>query len=509
MIASCVAAELCARGPQEVTTHDREIVARVSRALAERLGPARFDAWFGPGVEFRVAGTSLRALVPNAFIQDWLRGQFRGEVAAAAREATDRDWEIEFLVREPAARENGHAPARVATDTPAAVDAAPTAAAPPSEDAERSDTQGPRLRLATPPDETRDRPPRAAPRPAATLDRYVVGSANRLAHASALGVIERPGLLSPLVVHGPTGVGKTHLLQAIAAESQRRHRHLPAICVTAEQFTTDFLEALQGSGLPSFRRKYRGVGLLAIDDVQFFAGKRATQGELLHTIDALLRDGRQLVFAADRPPAEMPVLGPELKTRLLGGLVCGIDLPDFETRLGIVTQVAAELRLPLGDEVARYVATHFRSHARELAGAVKRLHLAHLADGRPLDQEFAERALAELVAQQVRLVRLPDIEKAVCDVFGLEPRALQSDRKAREVAGARALAMWLARRFTRSALSEIGRYFGGRSHSTVIAAERRVENWVARRERVAMPQGAFEIDDAIRRVERALWQASA
>ncbi len=165
------------------------------------------------------------------------------------------------------------------------------------------------------------------------------------------------------------------------------------VYLSAEQFTSHFLEALRGSGLPSFRRKYRGVGLLMIDDLQFFVGKRATQVELLHTIDTFLREGRQLVFAADRSPAELAELGPELTTRLSSGLVCRIEPPDYATRLGIVAQMARRMKLTVPSDVQQFVAAHLTSHARELSGALCRLKAASQSMGRPISLGMAEETL--------------------------------------------------------------------------------------------------------------------
>ena len=275
------------------------------------------------------------------------------------------------------------------------------------------------------------RPPRPPRRRFASLDTFVAGEANRLAITSAEMVVRQPGQHTPLMFYGPTSVGKTHLLEGIWTAARRSHQRLTAVYLSAEQFTSHFLEALRGSGLPSFRRKYRGVGLLMIDDLQFLVGKRATQVELLHTIDTFLREGRQLVFAADRSPAELAELGPELTTRLTGGLVCRIEPPDYATRLGIVGQMARRMKLHVPADVQQFVASRLTSHARELSGALCRLQATSQALGRPISLAMAEEALADLIRHSGRVVRLPDIEKAVCDVFGLEPASLQSDAKAK------------------------------------------------------------------------------
>jgi chromosomal replication initiator protein len=319
-------------------------------------------------------------------------------------------------------------------------------------------------------------------------------------------VVQRPGELSPLVLYGPTSVGKTHLVEAICHAARRIRPGTSAVYLTAEQFTSGFLQALRGSGLPSFRQKYRGVALLVIDDLQFFCGKNAryTQLELLYTIDSFLRERRQIVFASDRPPSQLADLGQEMCTRLEGGMVCRVEPPDYETRLGILTQMAKRFDVRLPDDVRTLAASRLTSHARELSGAVCRLRAASQVLSRPIDLAMAEEALADLARPGTRLVRLPDIAKAVCDAFGLEPRSLQSSRKAKSVSYPRMLAMWLARKHTRAALSEIGEYFGRRSHSTVISAQKRVETWLARSVPLELAEGVCGIDQAIRQVEQLL-----
>ena len=317
-------------------------------------------------------------------------------------------------------------------------------------------------------------------------------------------VVQRPGELSPLVIHGPTGVGKTHLLEGIWSAARKARPSSAIIYLSAEQFTTHFLQALRGSGLPSFRQKYRGVELLLIDDLQFFCGKRYTQVELLYTIDTLVREGRQMVFAADRPPAKLSEFGPELSTRLQAGMVCRIEPPDYDTRLGIVTQMARRMNINAPLDVKQFIVSRLTSHARELSGALCRIQATSQATGMPISLPMAEEALAEMVHYSSRVIRLPDIEKAVCQTFGLEPASLQSGRKAKRVSHPRMLAMWLARKYTRVALSEIGQYFGRRTHSTVISAQKRVEDWLADHTSLEMADRVWDVNDAIRQVELCL-----
>ncbi|HEV7222128.1 MAG TPA: chromosomal replication initiator protein DnaA [Pirellulales bacterium] len=460
-----------------MTRDDMEIVSALQLALADKVGQERFELWFGANTRLDLRDDELTVCVPNQFFHDWLRKNFRRQIEAACEETLGKAAPVMFRV-DPSLD-------------------APTVKAPGMRPA--APVQVPPARASAPP-----QPAGEMRRRFAALDSFAVGPANRLAHVAVQTVAARLGQSSPLVLCGPTGVGKTHLLEGLLTETRRTQARCQAVYLSAEQFTTLFLGALHGSGLPSFRRKYRGLDLLIIDDIQFLAGKKATLVELLHTIDTLSRERRQLVFAADRPPAELGILGPELVTRLQGGLVCNIEPPDCETRLGIVRQMAARFEMDVPADVQAYVAANLHSHARELAGALNRLHAASLAWQRPITLALAEETLAETLRRSARSVRLADIEQAVCQVFGLEPQSLQSGRKGKQVSHPRMLAMWLARKHTRAALSEIGYYFGRRSHSTVISAQKKVNAWMADRAPLDGAQSGWNIEEAIRKVEQTL-----
>jgi chromosomal replication initiator protein len=479
-----------AKDAKEVTKDDREIVSALRSALAGKVGQERFDLWFGAAARLDYDGRTLRIGAPNAFFLDWIRCNFRRAIEDACCETLGAGVALEFHLDAASGENKSNAMQTAAHD----------------------DTTGgaaPAVRSASP-----ERPavpsPRSAPAAApsrrrfATLETFVAGEANRLAIASAQRVVRRPGQVTPLMFCGPTGVGKTHLLEGIWTAARRSAGRLTALYLSAEQFTTQFLEALRGSGLPNFRRKYRSVGMLVLDDLQFFVGKRATQVELLHTIDTFLGEERQLVFAADRSPAELPELGAELVTRLTSGLVCCIEPPDFDTRLGVLEQMAKRMNMHVPAEVRQFIASRLTRHARELSGALCRLLATSESLGRPISLAMAEQALADLVGHSGRAVRLPDIQKAVCDVFGLEPASLQSEVKGKRVSHPRMLAMWLARKHTRAALSEIGYFFGRRSHSTVLSAQKRVDGWMAAGQPLDLPERRWPVDDAIRQVERRL-----
>lgn len=472
---------------------DREIVTAIRARLADRIGQDRYEVWFGPTTQLNLRGENLVVSVPNQFFQDWLRSHFRKDLEASSLEAFGKPLALEFRIAQTLAATSISQAAKVRKPVAKIVSPEGEAAIVTENAKVESVSKG------IGPESTGIRR-----RAWATLDTFVVGSANCLAHKAAQLTVEKPGTYSPLLVHGPASTGKTHLLEGVCAAYRKAHPGAAVVYISAEQFTSYFLEALHGSGMPNFRRKYRDLALLAIDDLQFFKDKRATLVELLHTIETLLRSGRQLVLAADRPPAALKSLGPELMARLSGGMVCRVETADYTMRCGIVEQQARRLGLTVPSEVVTFIASRFTSQSRELAGALKRLQAAVLAHSRPLTLALAEEVLADLIDHQGRIVKLTDIDKAVCEVFGLDQSSLQSGGKASSVSHPRMLAMWLARKHTRAGLTEIGSYFGRRSHTTVISAQRRIESWMAGNASLKLADGATSLEETIRRVESQL-----
>lgn len=500
-----------------MTRDDTEIVSALQLALADKVGQERFQLWFGASTRLDYDDESLTVSVPNQFYQEWLRANFRQHIEASCEVALGKSVPVRFSIDATLVTQTCATSARPATSVSNKVDS-PTA--PAAGTALPSDAvAGPTLASAATATtismattaasgkESNTGLPAAAStfrRRFANLQSFVAGDSNRLALAAARGALERPGVSSPLLLHGPTSIGKTHLLEGLWTEVRRARAGAQAVYLSSEQFTTYFLEALHGSGLPSFRHKYRRVDLLMIDDLQFFAGKKATLTELLSTIDAFHREGRQLIFTADRSPEELAELGPEIVTRLRSGLVCAIGQPEYEVRLGIARQLAQRMSLAVPDDVLEFLAGQVASHGRELSGALNRLDATSRAWQQPITLAMAQQALCESVHRRSKGPRLADIEQAVCEVFGLEPRSLQTHCKTKHVSHPRMLAMWLARKHTRAALSEIGHFFGGRSHSTVISAQRKVTDWMASGSPLAVGDAQCSIDEAVRRVEREL-----
>lgn len=476
-------------------SHDKEIVSAIEAALVTRVGSQRYDLWFKANARLDVDSQRLRIRVPNRFFLDWLSHSFRVDIESACREVLGSALPLSFQIDESMADE---AEANEPVEDGRHVSTAAADNGSPSSSADAPAT------LAMNPPRASTEHAKRPRRHLAALKKFVVGDSNRVAHTSAEMVVSRPGRISPLLICGPTGCGKTHLLEGITAAFHSAHPRARVMLLSAEQFTSQFVTALRGSGLPNLRRKYRGLGLLAIDDAQFFLGKRATLVELLHTVNTLVEEGRQLVLAADRPPSELPGLGDELRTRITGGMVCRIEPAEYETRLGIVRSLAGRCSCKIPAAVQEFVAARFTTHARELIGAINRLEATSQAIVQGVSLRMAEEALADLILHARPAVQIADVEKAVCNVFGLETKSLHSNGRTRHVSQPRMLAMWLARKHTRAALSEISTYFGRKSHTTVLSAQRKVDTWVSKHAALELPAGSYSVEDAIRKVEQDL-----
>jgi chromosomal replication initiator protein len=474
-----------------VTTSEREVVAALRHALVARIGEPRYNLWFATNTKFTCDDDGLRVGVPNHFYQEWLQKTFADDVRAVAEALFNRPMPVRFVIDaelfQAARRQQEEC-----RDTVAASTTEPAKPAP------------------APPKQPEPQPAAARPTPRRTrrwhrLSEFVPGPCNRVAHASALSVVEAPGQgPNPLVLHGPTGTGKTHLLEGIYAGLRKRHPAWRVCFVTAEDFTNRFLHAMHLGKLGSFRKHFRECDALLIDDLHFLARKKVTQEEFLHTFDALQADGRQLVVACDCHPKLADELAPELTDRLLGGAVWGLTPPDAETRLDILRARAVRAERSVPEEVLRFLAEQLRGNVRELEGALHSVqHFSRVA-GRPVDLTLAREALADLLRHAVRVVQLADVDRAVCRALRLENGALQTKQRAWAVSHPRMLAMFLARKHTAAAHSEVGQHFGGRNHSTVVAAEKKVRQWLQKDDTLALGERRLRVREIIELIEREL-----
>ena len=338
----------------------------------------------------------------------------------------------------------------------------------------------------------------------ARLTDFIEGPSNALARRCVDIATLQPGAISPMILCGPTSVGKTHLLEGACDACARAGRK--PLYLKGADFLSLYVSSMNRSTTSgSFRSRFNGISLLELDEIDFLEGKGsgATETELIHVYDYLRARNVQMIFASSRPLTSLNFKS-ELQTRLQSGMVCNIENPERETLAKIFWQLALERRLALSEEVCRYVVANYALNARDLSGALNSLYATHLATGSPIDLELAKRALADRKTTAYRNIRLADVERVVQEYFGLESNALKSASRAKKCADPRALAMWLARKHTRAALSEIGEFFGGRRHTSVISAQKKVERWLNDRADLDAPDGVFAVDDTIARLERAL-----
>jgi chromosomal replication initiator protein len=321
-----------------------------------------------------------------------------------------------------------------------------------------------------------------APRVPSGLDRryhfknFVQGKSNELAYAAAQQVAKKPGTAyNPLVIYGSTGLGKTHLLHAAGNLLYKRDQDSKVIYLGSEQFVSEMISALRGNRIEAFKQHYRTAGALLIDDVQFFAGKDRTQEEFFHTFNALLDSQQQIILTCDRYPKEVDGIEARLRSRFGWGLTVSIEPPDFETRVAILLNKAQERDLQLEESVAYLIARRVRSHVRDLEGALNTLFANARFTGRPVTEGFTQEVLRELFHVHDRVMTIENIQKAVAEYYKLRVSDLLSRRRPRAIARPRQVAMALCKELTEHSLPEIGNAFGGRDHTTVLHACRKIE----------------------------------
>ena len=308
-----------------------------------------------------------------------------------------------------------------------------------------------------------------------TFDNFVEGKSNQLARAAAQQVAENPGgAYNPLFLYGGTGLGKTHLLHAVANGIRARKADAKVIYMHSERFVQDMVKALQNNAIEEFKRYYRSVDALLIDDIQFFANKERSQEEFFHTFNALLEGNQQIILTSDRYPKEIVGVEDRLKSRFGWGLTVAIEPPELETRVAILMRKADENKMRLPHEVAFFIAKRLRSNVRELEGALNRVMANANFTGRAINIDFVREALRDLLALQEKLVTMDNIQKTVAEYYKIKLSDILSKRRSRSVARPRQVAMALAKELTNHSLPEIGDAFGGRDHTTVLHACRKI-----------------------------------
>ena len=466
---------MCVRGAGTAVAAGSEAQrawARVRANLRESAGARLFDQWLKPMelIDGEEADT-IRLALPSPFMTNWVRSHYADRLA------------LEFRALLPLVRS-------VSIETRTAEAVTVLTATPPAEIA------------AAPLVEAIAEPvPAAVERPVLdqrfTFDRFVVDASNRVAFNAARALAEPgPPRFSPLFLHSGTGQGKTHLMHAIGHAYLAHRPDARVLCMSAERFMFDFVSALRGRDTFAFKQRLRGCDLLLIDDLQFIAGKDATQEEFFHTINEVMAAGKRLVISADRCPQALDGLEARIVGRLGAGLVADIKAPDLALRRAILDRKLADLpHSAIPAEVLDLIAARIHTNIRELEGALNRVAAYAQLTGETIDLDFAVATLGELLRGSQKRVTIDEIQKLVSQHFELKPLDLISARRARVVARPRQIAMYLAKRLTTRSLPEIGRKFGGRDHSTVIHAVRRVEE---------LRDADRDIDTAVRSLMRQL-----
>ena len=320
--------------------------------------------------------------------------------------------------------------------------------------------------------------------PKYTFNSFVIGNSNRFAHAASLAVAESPAkAYNPLFIYGGVGLGKTHLMHAIGHYILQNNPNAKVVYVSSEKFTNELINAIKDDKNEEFRTKYRSVDVLLIDDIQFIAGKERTQEEFFHTFNTLHEANKQIILSSDRPPKEIPTLEDRLRSRFEWGLIADIQAPDFETRMAILKKKADVEKLNVPNEVMVYIATKIKSNIRELEGALIRIVAYSSLTNREITVDLASEALKDIISnKQNKSITIDLIQDVVATYFNLRVEDLKSQRRTRNVAYPRQIAMYLSRKLTDMSLPKIGEEFGGRDHTTVIHAYEKISESLNRDE---------------------------
>jgi len=413
---------------------------RLLDAIAHKLPAAVIDQWVRPCRLLAVEGDHLKVGAPNTFSRDWLVQHHFQALQQAAQAVVGGQPRITIIVDETAEQ-------AAAGDAPPP----PLAARPGG-----GSTEGLNPRY--------------------TFDTFVVGSSNQFAQAACQAVAELPSkAYNPLFIYGGVGLGKTHLLHAVGYQSAKLFPGMIVVYITSERFTNELINAIRYDRTAEFRGRYRNVDLLLIDDIQFISGKERTQEEFFHTFNTLYESRKQIIVSSDSPPKDIPEIEERLRSRFEWGLIADIQPPDFETRVAILKKKAALERVRLADDVAYLIASRVKSNIRELEGSLTRMIAFCALTGREMSVDLAQEVLGELWGEEEKIITMEQIQRKVAEAYGIKLSDLKAKNRTKAVAFPRQIAMYLARQLTHASLSEVGRAFGGKDHTTVLHAVDKIQ----------------------------------
>ena len=423
--------------------------ARARAGLRSEFGDEAFRSWIGPLTLEAVRGNTAILSIKSRFLRDWVSSNYRDRILG------------HFTAELPAIE---------------AVDLVAKVTAPETPAPGAGDSRSPARPEAAAPDDEADSTPSLPLEPRYTFDSFVVGKPNELAYAAAQRLADSEDIpFNPLFIHGGVGLGKTHLMHAMAWRIRERTPWRRVAYISAEKFMHRFVQALRFNDTLSFKDQFRSVDVLMVDDIQFIAGKDATQEEFFHTFNALMDERRQVVVSADKSPSELSGIEERLISRFNWGLVADVHPTTYELRLGILQAKAATMDCRFPDKVLEFIAHKIQSNVRELEGALNRMAAHASLVGRTLTIEMAADVLKDVLRANERHITIEEIQRSVCAHFNIKMTDMSSARRARAVARPRQIAMYLAKMLTSRSLPEIGRKFGNRDHTTVMHAVRKIE----------------------------------
>ncbi len=428
---------------------DHQVWEKTLHRLEQSMDDEAFSTWLRPAQLHDITDSTITLSVPSAFYKNWLASNYRDKILSALREVTEQDYSLTFLVE-------------------------------PRAETELAGELG--EGLAVPPRTHEETPSFAPPKssflnPKYVFDRFVVGESNRFAHAACRQVADPLSKsFNPLFLYGGVGLGKTHLMHAIGHQLSTSKAGARVLYVSSEQFMNSFIEAIGQGKQVEFRENYRNVDLLMIDDVQFFSGKERTQTEFFHTFNALYDAGKKIVISSDRPPKELTTLEDRLRNRFSWGLVVDVMPPDLETRIAILKKKALEENVELPNDVLMYIAERVQSNIRELEGILVRLRAYSVLQTQPISLQLAKDILGHLLDMDSnRPIDIEDIIEVVCSYFEIKRSDLLGSSRLKKFSTPRHIAQYISRKQTTLSYPEIAQKFGGRDHTSVLHAVRKIE----------------------------------
>ncbi|MDB5821470.1 MAG: dnaA [Herminiimonas sp.] len=434
-----------------------------SAQLERELTPQQFSAWIKPLAPLNFEEGRLQIAAPNRFKLDWVKTQFASRISTLAAEFWDGPVEVTFVLD----------PATNRRPTPSTSSSSGNVRAGSGQSGDSRDTHAP-IDLPRPEDNA-PRREQSRINEALTFDSFVTGKANQLARAAAIQVANNPGSsYNPLFLYGGVGLGKTHLIHAIGNQVLADNPGMKIRYIHAEQYVRDVVTAYQRKGFDDFKRYYHSLDLLLIDDIQFFGGKSRTQEEFFYAFEALIAAKKQIIITSDTYPKEISGMDDRLISRFDSGLTVAVEPPELEMRVAILLKKATQEGVSLSDDVAFFVAKHLRSNVRELEGALRKILAFSRFHGKDITIDIVKDALKDLLSVQNRQISVENIQKTVADFFNMKVADMYSKKRPANIARPRQIAMYLAKELTQKSLPEIGELFGGRDHTTVLHAVRKI-----------------------------------